>query len=790
MKILKSSVFVFLLALAACSSDQGSFDEVKENKSEIIGLASPIKLNYLETKVLLSDYFIYPEEITSVYIPNVDCKLDSITFELSINGNISSALDFLEVKTNNNKYHIPVFASRQMNAELRIPISEIEASVLQAKGTFNSWNPNEGIFEKVEDDWVLKMVLNKGAFDYKLVADGAELSDPTNMETVPNGMGGFNNILQVGEKPIKNLLSGLSFQNSKLNFQAELPLENAIATLNNKQIDFIIKENNIEVTIPEYAKNLDESVLRVIAQSNGQVTNEVLVPLSKGKVVISSAELDRSDMHKAIMYFVMVDRFNDAESSNNHPINDDRILPIANNLGGDLQGVTAKINEGYFDNIGINTLWISPITTNPDSAYGLWNKELTSMFSGYHGYWPVRSKEIDYRLGDVPAFKSLINEAHAQEMNVLLDYVANHVHIEHPVYKEHPEWATDLYLPDGTMNTEKWDEQRLTTWFDIHLATLDLRKPEVIEPMTDTALYWLTEYELDGFRHDATKHIPEQFWRTLTTKIKQQVVTGKSRPIYQVGETYGSPELVSGYVQSGQLDAQFDFNLYDAAINAFAKDESGFQNLRRVLEESMTYYGAHHLMVNVTGNQDKARFASYADGSLKFDEDTKLAGWTREIKNANEKGFKRMRMMSAFLNAIPGIPCTYYGDEIAMPGGNDPDNRRMMKFAELNDSQLKTKESLTVMNEIRTNHMALIYGSTNVLESSDNMLRISRTYFGEEVQFIFYKGNEDLEFSITNEDLSSIKLLAKEDVEIREEEEKNVFSMKPWSFIIVETKNQ
>ena len=229
MKILKSSVFVFLLALAACSSDQGSFDEVKENKSEIIGLASPIKLNYLETKVLLSDYFIYPEEITSVYIPNVDCKLDSITFELSINGNISSALDFLEVKTNNNKYHIPVFASRQMNAELRIPISEIEASVLQAKGTFNSWNPNEGIFEKVEDDWVLKMVLNKGAFDYKLVADGAELSDPTNMETVPNGMGGFNNILQVGEKPIKNLLSGLSFQNSKLNFQAELPLENAIA---------------------------------------------------------------------------------------------------------------------------------------------------------------------------------------------------------------------------------------------------------------------------------------------------------------------------------------------------------------------------------------------------------------------------------------------------------------------------------------------------------------------------------------------------------------------------------
>ena len=759
-------------------------------KSEIIGLASPIQLNLIETRLLLSDYFIYPEEIVSANIPNVKCILDTITFELSILGNISSALDLLEIKTKSGKYHIPVFGSRQINAELRIPTSAVKASILKAKGTFNSWNPNEGVFEEVGDEWVLKMILSTGAYEYKLVADGAELSDPTNSTMVPNGMGGSNNILQVGEKPIKNMLSGLSFQKSKLNFQTELPPGNAIATLNNQKIDFKIKQNSIEITLPEYAKNLNQSVIRVIAQANGQRTNEVLVPLSKGKVVTSSSELDRSDMHKAIMYFVMVDRFNDAELANNHPIEDDRILPIANNLGGDLQGVTAKINDGYFDDLGVNTLWLSPIATNPDSAYGLWNKGVTSMFSGYHGYWPVRSKEIDYRFGDASAFKSLIDEAHSEDMNVLLDYVANHVHIEHPVYKEHPEWATDLYLPDGTMNTEKWDEHRLTTWFDTHLATLDLRKPEVIAPMTDTALYWLTEYELDGFRHDATKHIPEEFWRTLTTKIKKQVVKGKNRPIYQVGETYGSPELVKGYVQSGQLDAQFDFNLYDAAINAFAKDDSGFQNLRRVLEESMTYYGAHHLMVNITGNQDKARFASYADGSVKFDEDTKLAGWTREIKNANEKGFKRIRMMSAFLNAIPGIPCTYYGDEIAMPGGNDPDNRRMMRFSELNESQKKTKDNLSLLNRLRTSQMALIYGSTAILESSDNMLRISRTYFGEEVQFIFYKGSEDLEFSIPKEDLSSMKVLGKEDVEIREEEEKNVFSMKPWSFIIVETQKQ
>ena len=62
--------------------------------------------------------------------------------------------------------------------------------------------------------------------------------------------------------------------------------------------------------------------------------------------------------------------------------------------------------------------------------------------------------------------------AHQNNMNVLLDIVANHVHEEHPVYKAHPDWATELYLPDGSLNTERWDEYRLTTWFDVFLPTL------------------------------------------------------------------------------------------------------------------------------------------------------------------------------------------------------------------------------------------------------------------------------------------------------------------------------
>ena len=72
-----------------------------------------------------------------------------------------------------------------------------------------------------------------------------------------------------------------------------------------------------------------------------------------------------------------------------------------------------------------------------------------------------------------------ISTAHQKNMNVFLDVVANHIHIDHPLYQSNPEYFTPLYLPDGTMNTEKWDEHRLTTWFDVHMPSFNHEIEEV-----------------------------------------------------------------------------------------------------------------------------------------------------------------------------------------------------------------------------------------------------------------------------------------------------------------------
>ena len=81
----------------------------------------------------------------------------------------------------------------------------------------------------------------------------------------------------------------------------------------------------------------------------------------------------------------------------------------------------------------------------------------------------------------------------------------------------------------------------MTTWFDRFLPTIDLTIPEAAEAMTDSALHMLIEYNLDGFRHDATKHIPTSYWQTLTQKIKNSL---PKKSIYQIGETFGSRELI------------------------------------------------------------------------------------------------------------------------------------------------------------------------------------------------------------------------------------------------------
>ena len=181
------------------------------------------------------------------------------------------------------------------------------------------------------------------------------------------------------------------------------------------------------------------------------------------------------------------------------------------------------------------------------------------------------------------------------------------------------------------------------------------------------------------------------------------------------------------------IDAQFDFNLYDKMVGTIAFDNGSWEDLVQTNRESLQAYGAHHLMGNITGNQDRPRFTSLADGSLDPQEDTKFQGWTQNIEHNGDEGYAKMRLLMSYLMSVPGIPCVYYGDEIADVGGNDPDNRRMMRFDGLNEQELRTRDWTSTWAKLRTSHMAMLYGTTKFTLLNPEVLLVTRTYLDQQV---------------------------------------------------------
>lgn len=506
----------------------------------------------------------------------------------------------------------------------------------------------------------------------------------------------------------------------------------------------VVNDSNIIVTLPKLAKDAPErSYLRVYAATADQPMSDILLPLTQdGHVITSASQLNRHDPETQILYSLMIDRFNNGKAENDwtyaqacaaagRPCD---VLPQADYQGGDVVGITQKIREGFFTDLGVNTIWVSPITQNPYDAWGL-NEKPRTRFSGYHGYWPIYITKVEERFATDEELRELLQTAHDHDINVVLDYVANHLHINSPLFQAHPDWATDSLTREGTPNIEQWDgEYRLTTWFDKHIPSLQLDRPDVADQLTDSALYWVRNFEFDGFRHDACKHIPLNYWRLFGRKLATDPQLNQ-RHIWMIGETYGSTELINSYVKSGMLNAQFDFNIYHTAIDVFANHwNKPMRDLANVIDESGAAYGSHHTMGNISGNHDKSRFVSLAGGDLSWDEDGKAAGWNRHVGVGDSvRGYAKQLLLNKLNLTIPGVPCIYQGDEYGQEGANDPDNRRFMRFDGYNRFEQHNLDEVRRFAAERRARIELQFGDYLPLYVDDQVLIFLRTYLGDGV---------------------------------------------------------
>jgi glycosidase len=393
----------------------------------------------------------------------------------------------------------------------------------------------------------------------------------------------------------------------------------------------------------------------------------------------------------AVMYMVVVDRFANGDRSTDRP--EDGVDYPANFHGGDLDGLREVIDSGYFDELGVNVLWLSPINEQAIGAFE--GRDDGHAYAGYHGYWPRRARDVEPRFGGNDALREVVDAAHARGIRVLLDLINNQIHEQHEYFSAHRDWFRTGCVC-GIDAGCGWSERPLDCLFASYLPDINWRVPGAEAQFIADAVYWVDEYDVDGFRIDAVKHVETNSIANLRAALHQRFEQGGER-LFLVGETavgesdsvnYGCDEIYSSgyawidaYVGEQALDGQFDFPTHHRLQDGLVTDRMSFSDVEATVQAFETRYRPEGLHVRFLGTHDSNRMASraafdpsqgcrWADGGCS----------ALPAQSTDPAVFDRLRRAFTVLYTLPGIPFLYYGDEVGLPGGNDPDNRRDMPW--------------------------------------------------------------------------------------------------------------
>jgi len=451
------------------------------------------------------------------------------------------------------------------------------------------------------------------------------------------------------------------------------------------------------------------------------------------------------DWRDAVLYFVMLDRFADGDASNNDPIG---LEPMADYQGGDVAGLIEKIEDGYFTDLGVNALWV---TSPLDNANGAGAGTDGHQYSGYHGYWPADLDATESRVATEAELAQLVEVAHAHGLQVVLDYVMNHVHTESPTYQQHEDWFWDndngsggnCICGDGC----SWDDsfQRKRCWFTSYLPDFDFTNGDARRYSVQNAIDWAKRIGADGYRLDAVKHIEDAWITDLRARLSAEVELDQT--FYLVGETYtGDRDLIKYYVNpSTMLDGQFDFPMRAQVLGTVLRRTGNMSDLIGFLDSNASFYGSGAVMSTFLGNHDVPRTIHFAEDSpLWGDWDGgRERAWTNQPGlPASSSPFQRVAVAYTLLLTTPGVPLLYYGDEIGMPGAGDPDNRRFMQWSGLSANQTWLRDRMSGLIAARNAHPALRRGTRTSLGNSADVYTYRMTGEGDTVYVVLNRGDD------------------------------------------------
>jgi neopullulanase len=378
-----------------------------------------------------------------------------------------------------------------------------------------------------------------------------------------------------------------------------------------------------------------------------------------------------------VVYLAMPDRFANGDPSNDDPAKAPGLLDRKKPRfyhGGDLQGVIDHLP--YLKELGVTALWLTPWYDNNDrlndrEKYTPDNKldpVKGAPITDYHGYGATDLYAVDEHLGNLDTLRTLVEKAHLAGIKVIQDQVANHVGPNNPWVANPPTatwfngtaanhlantWQT-WTLPDPHSNAA-FQRETLDGWFINVLPDLNQIDPECRRFLIQNSIWWIDSTGLDGIREDTLPYVPRTYWREWAGVLK------KLHPrLNIVGEVFDGDAAKVSFFQGGRsqfdgvdsgIDTLFDFPLYYRIRESFGEGHS-LRPLAEQLSRDHLYKDPDRL-VTFIGLHDVERFMN--------------------VRGADPAGLK---LAFTFLLTARGIPLIYYGDEIGLPGGGDPDNRR------------------------------------------------------------------------------------------------------------------
>lgn len=433
------------------------------------------------------------------------------------------------------------------------------------------------------------------------------------------------------------------------------------------------------------------------------------------------------DWDEAVIYFAVTDRFFDADTSNNDPYGTGTYNPQEGSMhhGGDFAGLEQKLD--YLQNLGVNTVWITPIVENIEDVFACDGYE-DQHNTGYHGYWASDFTKLNRHLGTEEELHSLVEALHARGMKLMVDVVLNHAG-----YDTENKFQ-NTYLPGKNMLR---DDSTTVQGDDVKDALSGLpdfvtEDREVSDLLIAWQTAWVSQYDIDYFRVDTVKHVDDTTWKAF-----KNALTAVDPEFKMIGEYAGAGYATNmGQLGTGQMDSLLDFDFNDQALSFVNGKLAGVESF---LEGRNNQINNTATMGSFLGSHDEEGLMyRMMNESGRFDQ---------------QKAYDMMKVAAALQITAKGQPIIYYGEELGQTGANNwpyQDNRYDLDWSKAKESNdmLQHYTRLLAIRNTYTDVFAKGNRSTLAINEAEKTLVVERSY-GQNTLYVGFNVNQKEEKAVT-----------------------------------------